>query len=162
MFHSPSYISSGSGFGRRARHVSELSLRRVLNALDVVSRRWTLITSSIFQLSVIHDVYFALCSSQHFSQQCRITEDIKQDYKQVKQKLKMFLANKNIYPHFKVMLMHAHACLARLSRFLQQKLAIWWMKLFPLTRLMHGTENNSGVLLLELNPIYSFAYMNKV
>lgn len=36
------------------------------------------------------------------------------------------------------------------------------MKLFPLIRMMQRTEENSGVLLLELNLTYSFAYMNKV
>lgn len=60
MVYSPSYISGGSGFGRCARRVSELSLRWVLNAMDVASRHWKLILSTRFQPSVIRDVYFAL------------------------------------------------------------------------------------------------------
>ncbi len=59
MVYSPSYIFGGSGFGRRARRVSELSLRWVLNAMDVASRRWKLILSSRFQLPVIRNVCFA-------------------------------------------------------------------------------------------------------
>ncbi len=61
MVYSPSYMSGGSGFGRRAQRVNELSLRRVLNAMDVASRHWKLISSARFQLPVIQDVCFALC-----------------------------------------------------------------------------------------------------